>query len=70
MRVDNTNNAQNAINKEINKLAKADVETQIYTDFNEQFQYIAWIILILLFVEMLILECKNPLFRNIHLFSK
>ena len=70
VRVDNTNNAQNAINKEINKLAKADVETQIYTDFNEQFQYIAWIILILLFVEMLILECKNPLFRNIHLFSK
>ena len=70
VRVDNTNNAQKAINKEINKLAKADVETQIYTDFNEQFQYIAWIILILLFVEMLILECKNPLFRNIHLFSK
>jgi len=70
VRVDNTNNAQRAINKEINKLAKADVETQVYTDFNEQFQYVAWIILILLLVEMLILECKNPLFRNIHLFSK
>lgn len=52
-----------------NKLAKADVETQVYTEFNEQFQAIAWIILLLLLVEMLILERKNPLFKNIHLFS-
>lgn len=69
MRVDNSNAAQNAITKEINKLAKADVETQVYTEFNEQFQAIAWIILLLLLVEMLILERKNPLFKNIHLFS-
>ena len=70
VRVDNTNNAQRAISKEIDKLAKADVETQVYTDYNEQFQAVAWIILILLLGEMLILECKTPLFRNIHLFSK
>lgn len=69
VRVDNTNNAQKIINKEINKMAKADVETQVYTDFNEQFQAIAWIILVLLLLEMLILERKNPLFGNIHLFS-
>ena len=68
-RVDNTNNAQRAISQSINKLAKADVETQIYTEFNEQFQAVAWLILILLLAEMLILERKNPLFRNIHLFS-
>lgn len=69
VRVDNTNNAQKAINQEINKLAKADVETQVYTEFNEQFQVVAWIILLLLLVEMLILERKNPLFKNIHLFG-
>ena len=69
VRVDNTNNAQKAIEKEINKMAKADVETQVYTEFNEQFQAVAWIILLILLVEMLILECKNPLFSNIHLFS-
>ncbi len=69
VRVDNTNNAQRAINQEINKLAKADVETQIYTDYNEQFQAVAWVILLLLLLEMLILERKNPLFRNIHLFK-
>lgn len=69
VRVDNTNNAQKAIGQEINKMAKADVEIQVYTEFNEQFQAVAWFILILLLVEMLILERKNPLFRNIHLFS-
>ena len=69
VRVDNTNGAQKAISREIDKMAKADVETQVYTEFNEQFQAIAWIILLLLLAEMLILERKNPLFRNIHLFS-
>ena len=70
VRVDNTNGAQKAISREINKMAKADVETQVYTEFNEQFQAVAWIILLLLLAEMLILERKNPLFRNIHLFKK
>ena len=70
VRVDNSNAAQKVIAQEINKMAKADVETQVYTEFNEQFQAVAWIILLLLLVEMLILERKNPLFRNIHLFKK
>ena len=70
VRVDNSNAAQKVIAQEINKMAKADVETQDYTEFNEQFQAVAWIILLLLLAEMLILERKNPLFRNIHLFKK
>lgn len=69
VRVDNTNNAQKAIGQAIDKMDKADVETQVYTEFNEQFQAVAWFIFVLLLVEMLILERKNPLFRNIHLFS-
>lgn len=70
VRVDNSNAAQKVIAQEINKMTKADVETQVYTEFNEQFQAVAWIILLLLLAEMLILERKNPLFRNIHLFKK
>lgn len=69
VRVDNTNGAQKAIGRELDKMEKADVETQVYTEFNEQFQAIAWIILLLLLVELMILERKNPLFRNVHLFS-
>lgn len=70
VRVDNSNTAQKAITHEIDKMAKADVKTQVYTEFNEQFQAVAWIILLLLLVELLIMERKNPLFRNIHLFKK
>lgn len=68
-RVDNTNNAQKAVESEINKLAKADIETKIYTEYNEQFQVIAWLILLLLIAEIILLEKKNPLFKNVHLFS-
>ncbi len=68
-RVDNSNLAQRALEQAIDKLAKADVESQVYSEYNEQFQAVAWIILIVLLVEMLILERKNPLFRNIRLFS-
>lgn len=69
VRVDNSNSSQRRISQEIDKLAKADIETTIYTNYNEQFQSVAWLILILLFAELLILECKNPLFKNIRLFS-
>ena len=69
IRVDNTNNAQKAIIKEINKIAKDDIETQVYTDYNEQFQSVALLLFFILLIEMLILERKNPLFKNIHLFK-
>lgn len=69
VRADNSNSAQKAINQEINKMAKSDVESKVYTEYNEQFQVIAWMILLLLLVEMLILDRKNPLFKNIRLFS-
>lgn len=69
VRVDNSNTSQREISKEIDKLAKADIETTIYTEFNEQFQAVAWLIFLLLFAELLVLECRNPLFKNIRLFS-
>ena len=70
VRVDNTNSAEKALNAEINKLAKADVETQVYTEFDEQFQVLAWLALLLLAVELMILNRKNPLFKNVNLFKQ
>lgn len=69
VRADNTNNAERALNAEIEKLAKADVETQVFTDFDEQFQVLAWLALILLAIELMVLERKNPLFKNVKLFK-
>lgn len=70
VRVDNTNNAERALNAEISKLAKADVETQVFTEFDEQFQVLAWLALILLAADLMLLERKNPLFKNIKLFKQ
>ena len=54
---------------EINKLAKADVETQVFTEFDEQFQVLAWLALLLLAADLMILNRKNPLFKNVKLFK-
>ena len=70
VRVDNTNSAEKTINDEIAKMAKIDINSKIYTEFDEQFQAIAWIILFLLFTEMMILDKKNVFFKKIRLFSK
>jgi Ca-activated chloride channel homolog len=67
--VDNTNSAQKALNSKIDEMAKSDVESSMYTGFDEQFQGVAWIILVLLIVDLLLLERKNPLFKNIKLFK-
>ena len=69
VRVDNTNNAERALNAEINKLAKADVETQVFTEFDEQFQVLAWLAILLLVADLMILNRKNPLFKNVKLFK-
>ena len=41
IRVDNSNSAEKILNEEISKLAKTDVESQVFTDFDEQFQALA-----------------------------
>ena len=70
VRVDNTNNAERTLNAEINKLAKADVESQVYTEFDEQFDVLAWLALILLAADVMILNRKNSLFKNVKLFKQ
>ncbi len=70
IRVDNTNNAQKLLESEVDKLAKADVETEVYTEYNEQFEFITWIALILLTLEVLILTGKSRLTKGFKLFDK
>ena len=67
--VDNSNAAEKALQKEIDKLAKADVETTVYTEYDEQFAIIAWMILVILLFEIFICESRNPRLRNFSLFK-
>lgn len=54
VRVDNTNNAQTIIANELDKLQQDDVKTEVYTKYKEQFEVIAWIVLLLLVAEIVI----------------
>ena len=67
--IDNTNNAQRILQREIDKLAKADVETTIYSEYDEQFSVMAWIAFILLLLEMLLMVKKNPKLKDFNLFK-
>jgi Ca-activated chloride channel family protein len=67
--VDNSDGAQQALHNEINRLAKSETESQ-YSEYDEQFQGFAIIMILLLAAEIILLGKKNPLFKNIKLFSK
>ena len=66
--VDNTSDAQERLNKELSKLQSGISDTVVYSEYNEQFQIFGIILLLLLIVETILLESKNPLFKQINLF--
>lgn len=66
--VDNTSDAQEKLNKELSKLQSGISETVVYSEYNEQFQIFGIILLLLLIVETILLESRNPLFKQINLF--
>ena len=47
-----------------------DFGGRVYTEFDEQFEFVAWLVLILLVVDILILPGKSRFTRNIKLFVK
>lgn len=69
VRADNTNSALRALEKEIEKMNKSELDSKVYSEYNEQFQTLAWIALFLLLIEFFIMDRKNRIFRKIKLFS-
>ncbi|MDL2215071.1 VWA domain-containing protein [Dysgonomonas sp. OttesenSCG-928-M03] len=66
---DNSNNALKSLQAELDKLQRKNSEDISYSDYDEKFQFFAWAMLILLFVEICVFDKKNRLFRNVRLFS-
>lgn len=52
--VDNTNNAQTIIDNELDKLAKDDIKTEMYTKYKERFMAIAVLAFIVLVIEIIL----------------
>ena len=66
----NTNSAMNALEDELDKLQKKDMESLAYSEYDEKFPIIAWILLVVLIVEVCIFDKKNRLFRNVRIFKR
>ncbi len=66
------NNIRRGINElidQLSELKKSEIESKIYTDFEDQFQYLALLALILILIEFIILDRKNKFLKNIDLFN-
>ena len=68
--VENNTNAQEQLDNELDKLAKKETSSTMYSDYDEQFQAVAIIVLLLLILEVCILEIKNPMLKNLSLFKR
>jgi len=54
---------------QIKKMKKQDLESTMYTEYNDQFQIFAAIALFLLLIDFIIMERKNRRLANIRLFK-
>ncbi len=70
VRCDNTNTATRAIQKELDKMATQEIETQVFTDYNEQFQSFALIALLLLVIDYFIFNRKNKSLSRLDIFGE
>lgn len=70
VRCDNTNTAMRALQKEIDTLATTEIETKVYTDYNEQFQSFALVALLLLIIDFFIFNRKNKSLTRLDIFNE
>ena len=70
VRCDNTNTAMKTIEKEIDKIATQEIETQVFTDYNEQFQSFALIALLIILVDFFIFNRKNKSITRMDIFGE
>ncbi len=69
VRADNTSSAFKVVNNELEKMAKSEVNTQTFSDYNEQFQSFALIALLLLLLDTFIFDRQNKRLSKIKLFN-
>lgn len=66
---DNTNRALRALTAEVRKMKKSDVESKVYSEYEEQFQILALIAFLLIMADMFILDGKSKFTRRVNFFT-
>ena len=68
VKADNLTGAIRALSAELDKMNKTEMETEVYAEYIEQYPAIAWMMLVLLVLDVCLLERKNPRLKNVKLF--
>lgn len=66
---DNSNSALKSLQAELEKLQKKEIDGIAYSEYDEKYQIFAWVMLVLLLLEICVFDKKNRIFRNIRLFK-
>ena len=66
---DNSNSAYRVINKELDKLAKSEIKSSVFSEYNEQFQSFALFALLFLIIDFFIFDRKNKRLSKIKIFD-
>ncbi len=66
---DNTNRALRALTAEVRKMKKSDVESKVYSEYEEQFQILTLVALLLILADMFILDGKSKFTRRVNFFT-
>ncbi|WP_294081513.1 vWA domain-containing protein [Proteiniphilum sp. UBA5384] len=69
VRADNSNSAIRALEQQLDELETGKTTSLTYSEYDEKFSMLAWILLVILLVEILIYDKKNPLFKNVRVFK-
>jgi Ca-activated chloride channel family protein len=69
VRADNSNTAVRALQTKLDELETSKSIGLSYSEYDEKFPLLAWIVLIILLIEILVYDKKNRLFRNVRLFQ-
>lgn len=69
VRADNSDAAYKVINKELDNLAKSDIKSSVFSDYNEQFQSFAMLALLLLIIDFFVFDRKNKRLSRYNIFD-
>ena len=64
-RTDNTNNALRALQRELDKLGKSEVENKVYTSYDEKYYIPAWFLIFILVIEFFVLDRRNRILSRL-----
>lgn len=69
VRSDNSNAALRTVSRQLDALAKNEMDARVFSEYNEQFQSFAFIALFLMLIEFFVFSRKNKWLSRIRLFD-